>query len=249
MISKPPFLEIRDLQVSYGPIRALRGISLDVGLGEVVTLIGANGAGKTTLMRALSRLLPATGAVTLRPENESPIDLLALEPHKVPALGVGHVPEGRGIFLNLSVLENLMMGAYLRSDRDAVRSDLERQLTAFPRLRERLRQQALTLSGGEQQMLAIARALMGRPRLLLLDEPSLGLAPKLVKEVFATIARLNAEGMTILLVEQNAKMALHVSQRGYVLETGQIVLSGPSRELAGHEAVRAAYLGRASAAI
>jgi branched-chain amino acid transport system ATP-binding protein len=236
-------LEIRGLRASYGPIEALQGIDLRVERGEVVALIGANGAGKSTLMRALSRLVPATGSVSFQPNGQAPIDVLKLEPHQVPALGIGHVPEGRGIFLNLTVLENLKMGAYLRRDRDGVQEDLERELSRFPRLKERLGQQALTLSGGEQQMLAIARALMGRPRLLLLDEPSLGLAPKLVKEIFETIAQLNRAGMTILLVEQNARMALEVAVRGYVLETGKVVLSGPAAELANDPGVRAAYLG------
>ena len=241
-MSAPLALEIRNLGVTYGPISALRGIDLDVGAGEVVALIGANGAGKSTLMRALSRLVPATGSAVIRRAGE-PIELLELPPHRVPALGVAHVPEGRGIFPNLSVLDNLRMGAYLRRDRAGVREDLDRQLADFPRLRERLHRPALTLSGGEQQMLAIARALMGRPGLLLLDEPSLGLAPKLVREVFDTLARLGAGGMTILLVEQNARMALRLAQRAYVLESGRVALSGPAAELAEDPAVRAAYLG------
>ena len=243
-MSTPAVLEVRDLRVAYGPIAALRGVDLEVGAGEIVALIGANGAGKTTLLRALSRLVPATGTATFRPPDGPPVDLLGIEPHRVPALGIAHVPEGRGTFLNLSVRENLLMGAYLRRDRAAVRDDLERRLEQFPRLRARLHRPALTLSGGEQQMLAIARALMGRPRLLLLDEPSLGLAPLLVREVFATIARLHVEGITILLVEQNARMALQVAQRAYVLETGRVTLAGPAAALAEDAGVRAAYLGR-----
>ena len=235
-------LEIRGLRVSYGRVEALRGIDLDVGAGEIVALIGANGAGKSTLMRALSRLVPASGSAVLHREGTA-VKLLDLPPHRVPALGVAHVPEGRGLFLDLSVLDNLRMGAYLRRDRAGVRADLGRRLDEFPRLRERLHRPALTLSGGEQQMLAIARALMGRPRLLLLDEPSLGLAPKLVREVFETLARLGAEGLTILLVEQNARMALKIASRASVLEAGRITVSGPAADLADLEAVQAAYLG------
>ncbi|MBX6315086.1 MAG: ABC transporter ATP-binding protein, partial [Isosphaeraceae bacterium] len=233
-------------RVAYGPIQAVQGIDLEVGRGEVVALIGANGAGKTSLLKALSRLVPATGSAVLASDDGPPVDLLRLEAHRVPAVGVGHVPEGRGVFLNLSVRENLLLGAYLRRDREGIHADLERCLDQFPRLRERLHQPALTLSGGEQQMLAIARALMGRPRLLLLDEPSLGLAPRLVQEVFATIGRLNAEGKTILLVEQNARMALQIAARGYVLEAGRLALSGRAEDLAASAAVREAYLGRSA---
>ena len=204
-----------------------------------MALIGANGAGKTSLMRAISGLASARGSAKVG----DGIELLGMEPHRIPALGVAHVPEGRGMFLNLSVLENLKAGALLRRDRREIGGDLERRLAEFPRLRERLHKPALTLSGGEQQMLAIARALMGRPRLLLLDEPSLGLAPKLVAEVFATIRRLSEEGMSVLLVEQNARMALRVSRRAYVLEGGKVLLSGPSEELARDDQVRSAYLG------
>jgi branched-chain amino acid transport system ATP-binding protein len=239
-----PLLEVADLRVSYGPIAAVRGIDLHVEQSEVVALIGANGAGKSSVLRALSGLIPASGTARLHSFNGPATDLLGLEAHRIPTLGVAHVPEGRGIFLNLTVLENLELGANLRRDRLAVRDDLARQLDAFPRLRDRVRRPALTLSGGEQQMLAIARALMGRPRLLLLDEPSLGLAPKLVREVFDTIGRLNADGMTILLVEQNARMALTIARRAYVLETGRVALAGPAGALARDEAVRAAYLGQ-----
>jgi len=238
-----PSLALRDLRVAYGPISALKGIDLDVASGETVALIGANGAGKTTLMRALSRLVPATGSAILTRPGTVAVELLDLPAHGVPALGVAHVPEGRGLFPDLSVLDNLRLGAHLRRDREEIRDDLERLLGEFPRLRERLRQPAMTLSGGEQQMLALARGLMGRPRLLLLDEPSLGLAPRIVREVFAAIGRLGAGGMTILLVEQNARMALRVAHRGCVLESGRIVLSGRAADIADHPAVREAYLG------
>ena len=239
-------LEVRGLGVSYGPVVALRGVDLDVGAGEVVALIGANGAGKSTLLRALSRLVPASGSIALR-TGETRTELQNLPPHAIPAAGVAHVPEGRGMFPNLSVLDNLRMGAYLRRDPAGVRDDLERQFADFPRLRERRDRPASTLSGGEQQMLAIARALMGRPALLLLDEPSLGLAPRLVREVFATLERLRGGGMTILLVEQNARLALRLAHRAYVLEGGRITLDGPASALADDPAVRAAYLGAAPA--
>ncbi len=199
----PLSLSVRGLSVAYGAIVAVSGVDLEVSAGEVVALIGANGAGKTSLMRAFSGLASARGSARVTAGGTS-TELIGLDPHRIPALGVAHVPEGRGMFLNLSVLENLKAGAILRRDRREIRDDLELRLAQFPRLKERLHRPALTLSGGEQQMLAIARALMGRPRLLLLDEPSLGLAPKLVAEVFATIVRLSEEGMSVLLVEQNA---------------------------------------------
>ncbi len=238
----PPSLAIRGLGVSYGPFVALREVNLDVGPGEAVALIGANGAGKSTLLRALSRLVAASGSALLGRGAES-IQLLDRPAHAVAALGIAHVPEGRGVFPNLSVLDNLRMGAFLRRDRTGIADDLERRLNEFPRLRERRDRAASTLSGGEQQMLAIARALMGRPGLLLLDEPSLGLAPKLVREVFATLERLRDGGMTILLVEQNARLALKLASRAYVLERGEIVLTGPSAALSVDPKVRAAYLG------
>ena len=241
-------LKARGLAVAYGPIAALRDVDLDLRPGEVVALIGANGAGKSSLLRALSGLVPAQGSARLfQGEAESEArELIGANPSQIPRLGVAHVPEGRGIFLGLSVRDNLRAGAILRGDRGAVRDDLERQLTRFPRLRERLDRPALTLSGGEQQMLAIGRALMARPRMLWLDEPSLGLAPKLVAEVFRTIQALSDQGMTILLVEQNARMALRAAGRAYVLEAGKIALSGPAAELARDDQVRAAYLGGAA---
>ena len=232
-------LAIRDLDVAYGAIQALRGVSLEVGDGEIVTLIGANGAGKTTLLRTISGLLTARrGSIRL-----GEAELTRLPAHRIVGLGVSQVPEGRIVFANLSVRDNLDLGAYLRRDRSQVRADLERVYTLFPRLKERERQRAGTLSGGEQQMLAIGRALMSRPRVLLMDEPSLGLAPILVREIFRTIAEISKQGMTILLVEQNAHMALGVADRGYVMETGHIVLSDSRENLLRNEEVRSAYLG------
>jgi len=232
-------LKVRDLRVAYGGIQALRGVSLDVREGEIVTLIGANGAGKTTLLRSISGLIrPRSGSI-----QYTNCDLCREPAHRIVKRGLCHVPEGRIVFANLTVRENLQLGAYLRKDSREVAGDLESMYTLFPRLRERMSQSAGTLSGGEQQMLAIARALMGRPKVLLMDEPSLGLAPLLVQEIFRTIREINAAGMTILLVEQNAHMALSVAHRGYVLETGEIVLQGPARELASNEDVKKAYLG------
>ena len=232
-------LAIRDLDVAYGAIQALRGVSLEVGDGEIVTLIGANGAGKTTLLRTISGLLTARrGSIRL-----GEAELTRLPAHRIVGLGVSQVPEGRIVFANLSVRDNLDLGAYLRRDRSQVRADLERVYTLFPRLKERERQRAGTLSGGEQQMLAIGRALMSRPRVLLMDEPSLGLAPILVREIFRTIAEISKQGMTILLVEQNAHMALGVADRGYVMQTGHIVLSDSRENLLRNEEVRSAYLG------
>jgi branched-chain amino acid transport system ATP-binding protein len=232
-------LAIRDLEVAYGAIQALRGVSLEVGDGEIVTLIGANGAGKTTLLRTISGLLIARrGSIRL-----GEAELTRLPAHRIVGLGVSQVPEGRIVFANLSARDNLDLGAYLRRDRSQVRADLERVYALFPRLKERERQRAGTLSGGEQQMLAIGRALMSRPRVLLMDEPSLGLAPILVREIFRTIAEISKQGMTILLVEQNAHMALGISDRGYVMETGNIVLSDTRENLLSNEEVRSAYLG------
>jgi branched-chain amino acid transport system ATP-binding protein len=232
-------LEVRDLDVAYGAIQALKGVSLGVASGEIVTLIGANGAGKTTLLRTISGLLPARrGEIQFGGR-----DLTRLPAHKIVAAGVSQVPEGRIVFANLSVRDNLDLGAYRRRDRAGMRADLERVYTLFPRLKERERQRAGTLSGGEQQMLAIGRALMSAPQLLLMDEPSLGLAPILVREIFRTIAEINDQGMTILLVEQNAHMALGIADRGYVLETGSIVLSDTRENLLRNEEVRSAYLG------
>ncbi len=232
-------LEVEDLRVFYGAIEALRGVSLRVEEGEVVTLIGANGAGKSTTLRTISGLLrPKTGTIKF---DGHPIQ--NLPPHKIVKGGLVQVPEGREIFANLSVDENLQLGAFLRNDRAAIRTDRERALELFPRVRERLTQRAGTLSGGEQQMLAIARALVARPKLLMLDEPSLGLAPQLVRVIFQVIREINQAGTTILLVEQNANMALQVAHRAYVIEVGEIRMEGPAAELAASDEVRKAYLG------
>ncbi len=233
-------LEITNLHVKYGAIAALKGISLSVKPGQIVTMIGANGAGKSTLLRAISGLIRvASGSITF-----DGVDLANMQAHRVVAAGISHAPEGRMIFANLSVKENLEMGAYLRSNRGEIARDLERVFALFPRLKERIRQSGGTLSGGEQQMLAIGRALMARPKMLLLDEPSLGIGPILVKAIFATIVEINKEfGMTILLVEQNAHQALKIAQYGYVLETGHIILEGPAAEIVRNEQVRKAYLG------
>jgi branched-chain amino acid transport system ATP-binding protein len=231
-------LRIESIDVAYGEIRALKAVGLEVGQGEIVTLLGNNGAGKTTTLKTISGLLhPSRGTITL--EDQS---LLDVPPHAIVSRGVAHVPEGRRIFNRLTVRENLMMGAYLRSD-SGITADLERVFGLFPRLSERLTQVAGTLSGGEQQMLAIGRALMAKPRLLLLDEPSMGLAPVLVEQIFDTISNINRQGMTILLVEQNAAMALSIAHRGYVLETGSIALTGTAAELSDNADVRRAYLG------
>ncbi len=231
-------LRIADLHVYYGEIHALKGASLAVNTGEIVALLGPNGAGKTTTLKTISGLLtPRTGAITL--EGES---LVGVPSHEVVHRGIAHVPEGRKIFNRLTVAENLDLGAYIRSD-GGIRQDMERVFTLFPRLSERRSQVAGTLSGGEQQMLAIGRALMARPRLLLLDEPSMGLAPVLVEQIFETVQDINRQGTPILLVEQNAAMALTIAHRGYVLETGSIVLEGPARTLAGDAEIRRAYLG------
>jgi branched-chain amino acid transport system ATP-binding protein len=233
-------LEVTDLHVYYGEIHALKGISFRVGHGEIVTLLGNNGAGKTTTLRTLSGLLIPRGG-DVRFEGSS---LLGIAPHDVVQKGITHVPEGRRIFNRLSVVENLEMGAYTRGD-SAVAQDMDHVFTTFPRLKERRTQVAGTLSGGEQQMLAIGRALMARPRLLLLDEPSMGLAPVLVEQIFETVLAINRQGVTILLVEQNAAMALSIAERGYVLETGRLPLEGGARELADNPEVRRAYLGEA----
>jgi branched-chain amino acid transport system ATP-binding protein len=231
-------LEVQDLHVYYDAIHALKGIHLHVDQGSIVTLIGANGAGKSTTLRALSGLERArSGSITLNGQEIS-----RLAPDHIVRLGLCHVPEGRRIFGNLTVRENLEMGAYTRRDRE-VASDLENVLTTFPRLKERIKQAAGTLSGGEQQMLAIGRALMGRPEVLLLDEPSLGLAPFMVQEIFRIIREINQAGTTILLVEQNAHMALGAAERGYVLETGSIVMEDTGAELLKNPDVRKAYLG------
>jgi branched-chain amino acid transport system ATP-binding protein len=232
-------LEVKDLDVHYGGIHALKGVSFSVDEGKIVTLIGANGAGKTTTLRAISGLLkPTKGSVTFAGKP-----IAGLAAHQIVARGMSHVPEGRGIFANLTVDENLQMGAFLRRDTAEIAKDRERALELFPRLRERLAQNAGTLSGGEQQMLAIARALLARPKLLLLDEPSLGLAPQIVQLIFKIIRTIAGEGTTILLVEQNAHMALKVASVGHVLEVGTLVNSGPAEVLAKDDAIRKAYLG------
>jgi len=232
-------LELHDVHSFYGNIEALKGISLTVEKGEIVTLIGANGAGKTTTLRTITGLIkPRQGTVILEGE-----DLTAFKPHEIVYKGVSMVPEGRGIFARLTVAENLDLGAYTRNDKEGIKADLERVYELFPRLKERRSQVAGTLSGGEQQMLAIGRALMARPRLLLLDEPSMGLAPVLVELIFDTIVDINRQGTTILLVEQNALMALSVAHRGYVLRTGEIVLSDTAENLRTNEMVQKTYLG------
>ncbi len=232
-------LEVRGLQVAYGGINAVKGIDLSVRAGEMVTLIGANGAGKTTTLKALTGLVkPAAGSI-----KYNDIEITALPTFRLVELGLVLVPEGRGIFGRLTVQENLELGAYHRKTDDTVRADLERVYQMFPRLAERRAQAAGTLSGGEQQMLAIGRALMSRPKLLLLDEPSMGLAPLLVKQIFETIRTVAKEGVTVLLVEQNAKLALGISQRGYVMESGAITLSGDAAGLLANPRVKSAYLG------
>lgn len=234
-----PLLEVHDVHTYYGNIHALKGITLQVEKGEIVTLIGANGAGKSTTLKTVTGLLrPRQGSVTFDGE-----DLSAYKAHQVVNKGMAMVPEGRGIFASLTVSENLDMGAYTRQDKNGVNADLERVFTLFPRLKERIHQVAGTLSGGEQQMLATARALMTRPRLLLMDEPSMGLAPILVESIFQTIQNINQEGTTVLLVEQNAHMALQIAHRGYVLQTGRIVLSDTAAGLQANETVQKAYLG------
>ncbi|MDP2828769.1 MAG: ABC transporter ATP-binding protein [Sulfuricellaceae bacterium] len=231
-------LEVRGLNVSYGGIRAVKGIDLDVAEGEMVCLIGANGAGKTSTLKALARLLPATGTMSYRGQS-----LSEWQVHELVSNGIALVPEGRGIFSRLAVEENLLMGAYSRKDRPLIQQDMEHVYHLFPRLYERKKQQAGTLSGGEQQMLAIGRAMMSRPKLLLLDEPSMGLAPLMVQKIFETILSIASTGVTILLVEQNAKLALEISDRAYVLEGGLLTLSGEAGKLIKDPRVRHAYLG------
>jgi branched-chain amino acid transport system ATP-binding protein len=231
-------LTIRGLDVYYGAVHALKGVDLEVRRGEIVTLIGANGAGKSTLLRAISGLVrPRAGSITFDGK-----DLIRLPAHDVVVAGISHAPEGRAVFANLSVEDNLELGAYRRKDH-GIAADMERMIALFPRLGERRKQASGTMSGGEQQMLAIARALMSRPRLLLLDEPSLGLAPLLVADIFRTIVEINREGTTILLVEQNANQALKIAHRGYVLETGKVALSDDASNLLANPAVKEAYLG------
>jgi len=231
-------LSVHDIEVCYGQITALHGISLDVAKGEIVTLIGANGAGKTTTLRTISGLLkPKNGDVTYNGAS-----IAGKKPHIVTGLGISHVPEGRGIFANLTVQDNLELGAYLRKDK-IKQSEYDRIFMLFPVLKDRIKQNAGTLSGGEQQMLAISRALMSKPQVLLLDEPSLGLAPQMVQTIFRVIREINAEGTTILLVEQNAHMALVTAHRGYVMETGRIVLADDTKALLASDRIKKAYLG------
>lgn len=232
-------LTINDINVFYGAIHAIKGVSLEVNEGEIVTLIGANGAGKSTILRTISGLLkPKTGSIQFEGQ-----EIAGMPAHEIVKTGISQVPEGRRIFAEMSVLENLELGAFTRKDKDGIKADMELVFNRFPRLKERISQLAGTLSGGEQQMLAMGRALMSRPRLLLLDEPSMGLAPLLIKEIFAIIQDINKTGTTVLLVEQNANMALSIAHRAYVLETGRITLSGDAKELAASDEVRKAYLG------
>ena len=232
-------LTVNDINVFYGAIHAIKGVSLEVNEGEIVTLIGANGAGKSTILRTISGLLkPKTGSIQFEGQ-----EIAGMPAHEIVKTGISQVPEGRRIFAEMSVLENLELGAFTRRDKDGIKADMELVFERFPRLKERIGQLAGTLSGGEQQMLAMGRALMSRPRLLLLDEPSMGLAPLLIKEIFAIIQDINKTGTTVLLVEQNANMALSIAHRAYVLETGRITLSGDAKELAASDEVRKAYLG------
>lgn len=239
MYMAEPMLKIDNIDVYYGAIHALKGISLEVKEGEIVTLIGANGAGKSTTLRTISGLLkPKTGSITFLGQ-----DIAGVRAHEIVKKGISQVPEGRRVFAEMTVMENLDLGAFVRKDKAGIQQDLKHVFELFPRLEERKNQSAGTLSGGEQQMLAMGRALMSRPKLLLLDEPSMGLAPLLIKEIFNIIVDINKSGTTVLLVEQNANMALSIATRAYVLETGRITLSGSAQELAASEDVRKAYLG------
>ena len=232
-------LKVENIYVNYGAIKALQDVSFNITEGEIVALIGANGAGKTTILNTISNIVPSvSGKISYRGH-----DVTKTPPHDIVKLGISQVPEGRRVFAKMSVLENLEMGAYTRSDKAEIASDMEKIFQRFPRLLERKKQPAKTLSGGEQQMLAMGRALMSRPKLLLLDEPSMGLAPMLVEQIFQIIQEINASGTTILLVEQNANMALSIAHRAYVLETGEVVLQGDAKELASNPEVRKAYLG------
>lgn len=233
------FLSVKNLEVYYGSIHAIKGISFEVKQGEIVSLVGANGAGKTTTLRALSGIVPSKGSIQFKENDIAPVPA-----HERVRLGIGHSPEGRGVFPLMTVQENLQMGAYIFSDKEKIKSDMEMCFQYFPRLKERRTQPAGTLSGGEQQMLAIARALMSRPELLMLDEPSLGLAPIIISQIFEIIKELNkTKNMTILLVEQNAKMALKISNRAYVIETGKVSFTGTGQELLSNNEVQKAYLG------
>lgn len=232
-------LQVKDLNVHYGAIHAIRNVSLEVRDGEIVSLIGSNGAGKTTVLQTITGMKKATSGQVLWNDH----NLLSTDPSKIIRLGVAHVPEGRRIFASMTVQENLEMGAFSRKDRAGIQEDLEKVYARFPRLKERYRQAAGTLSGGEQQMLAMGRALMSKPKILLMDEPSMGLSPLLVKEIFHIIQEVNAGGVTILLVEQNARMALSIASRAYVIETGRIAMSGDAKDLMNDDNVRKAYLG------
>ncbi len=232
-------LSVRNLTVNYGAIEAIRDVTIEVGDGEIVSLIGANGAGKTTTLHAITGLIPVKSGEIIY----NGVDLRRVAPHKIVALGLAHVPEGRHVFSRMTVAENIAMGAYCRRDSAGVARDLERVYASFPRLREREKQLAGTLSGGEQQMLAMGRAMMSAPKLVVMDEPSMGLSPIMVDEVFSIIREMHESGITVLLVEQNAKKALAVADRAYVLENGRITMSGPAKELAGDDRVRRAYLG------
>jgi branched-chain amino acid transport system ATP-binding protein len=237
-----PLLELKKLEVAYGGIHAVKGIDLEIGEGELVCLIGANGAGKTTTLKGICGLLPVKAGRIFY----GGADITGKPAFQLVRRGLAMVPEGRGVFGALTIEENLAMGAYIRSDADGIKADIERVYHLFPRLRERRRQTAGTMSGGEQQMLAMGRAMMSRPKLLLLDEPSMGLAPLMVQKVFETIITISGEGVTILLIEQNAKLALEVSKRGYVMESGEVTLSGDAASLLHDPKVRAAYLGEAA---
>lgn len=240
MTNKKTILEVRNLSVSYGGIRALKNVSFSVPEGQIVTLIGANGAGKSTTLRTIAGLVrPDAGEVLF-----DGVPITATNPYDIVGRGLTLVPEGRRVFPDMTVLENLRIGAYLRNEKADIEADIEHVYGLFPRLRERSWQLAGTLSGGEQQMLAVGRAMMSRPRLLMMDEPSLGLAPLVVRDIFSIIRTLNSEGITVLLIEQNANTALHTADYGHVLETGELVLSGPGKELLGNERVREAYLGK-----
>lgn len=232
-------LEVNDLEVYYGVIKALKGISLSVNEGEIVALIGANGAGKTTTLHTITGLLEAKGGSVMY----EGCDLTKVPAHKIVSMGIAHVPEGRRVFANLSVLQNLKMGAYTRSDKNEINESLEMVFERFPRLLERKNQSAGTLSGGEQQMLAIGRALMSKPKIILMDEPSMGLSPIYVNEVFEIIKKVKSDGVTVMLVEQNAKKALSIADRAYVIETGSIVLSGDAKDLLNNDDIKKAYLG------
>jgi len=233
-------LEIRDLKVNYGGIEALKGISFDVKEGEIVTLIGANGAGKSTTLRSImSVVTPSAGSISYNGE-----DITHMPTDEIVKRGIVLVPEGRRVFPNLTVLENLRIGAYLRNDKEGIEADIKHVYSLFPRLEERSWQQAGTLSGGEQQMLAVGRALMAKPRLIMMDEPSLGLAPLVVKDIFSIIRRINEDGTTVLLIEQNANAALKIANRGYVMQTGNVTMTGTGMELLNDQSVREAYLGK-----